>query len=690
MRNNRNFFLVTIFILNGLLAGCGEAGKFTDNPDVIDPPTSGKLTYYKSCDDLLTDIQNALLAQAEATLDSYQCGAEDELYAGGEDVGAVDVAAESDGNATADYTGTNLQEQGVDEADIIKTDGTYLYAATAEGVDVFKAWPVSEFAKIATIGTDAVPTALYLTEARLIVITSMSGNTDGSVAIGMAWDAVDTSLGNTLSQQMTEILFYDVSDPALPTVIKEKNIQGEYVNSRLVDGLIHVVVNAGSPQYSIVYPDELWEARSAACWGDGATSADQARLDQLIAEAKETNRQNIQQLTLSVVLPRVSENATWQTVECTNVAKDDVADEVNFAGVWSSNLEADEAQEKTTFIKGRAQTVYGSTEALYFASTDQTQDATYFHRFAIGDDTLHSYFGSGAVTGYIYSSFAMSEHDGYFRIATTSGESWSWSDEDAVVSNNVYVVDAESTSLPVVGEVTGIAEGEKIYAVRFLGDVGYVVTFEQFDPLFVIDLSDPAAPVIRGELEMPGYSTYLHPLGDGYLIGFGEYVTEYDSGYGTFMEHDGLKLATFDVTNLSAPGLVQEMRIGSGWSKSEAFSNHLAFNFDAETGVLALPVEIYDNTETGDWLGEFQYYGVHLYDISDTGSINTKAEIRLEDGACQPARTVILRDSEESALYVLTPNALSVYDMENYELLDNATLSGEDSCYGYDDVVMTM
>jgi inhibitor of cysteine peptidase len=210
--------------------------------------------------------------------------------------------------------------------------------------------------------------------------------------------------------------------------------------------------------------------------------------------------------------------------------------------------------------------------ALYLASGsyDGTTDIT---KFRI-DGMNIGYAGSGKVKGNLLNQFSMDEFEGNLRVATTVWEE----------GNNLFVLDG---SLNIIGSVTGLAKGETIYSVRFMGDKGYIVTFRTMDPLFVFDLSDPRAPKVTGELKMPGFSNYLHPVGDGLILGIGmetrELIERDAAGNETAVgfRQGGLKISLFDVSDMGKPREITNLVIGESGSYSEALYNHKAVMVDA-------------------------------------------------------------------------------------------------------------
>jgi uncharacterized secreted protein with C-terminal beta-propeller domain len=243
-----------------------------------------------------------------------------------------------------------------------------------------------------------------------------------------------------------------------------------------------------------------------------------------------------------------------------------------------------------------ATTVYASTTGLYVATqrwaeaptganSDPPGMTTAIHKFDISDPLSTQYRGSGAVNGYLFSQWALSEHDGVLRVASTEEPTW-WNPGPREESESfVTTLREQGGALAQVGRVGGLGKGERVYAVRFIGDKGYVVTFRQVDPLYTLDLANPAKPAVLGELKILGYSAYLHPLGEDLLLGVGQDATEEGRIQGT-------QLSVFDVSDLRRPSRLHHWTLGSSWSEAE--SDHHAFLWWPRERLAVLPVNAYD------------------------------------------------------------------------------------------------
>jgi hypothetical protein len=239
--------------------------------------------------------------------------------------------------------------------------------------------------------------------------------------------------------------------------------------------------------------------------------------------------------------------------------------------------------------------VYASPGRMYVATTrwdpaPEEGDArvqpvpasphTLVHAFDLTGDGPARYLVSGSVPGTLLNQFSMSEHEGHLRVATTMQE------DPRAQESAVTVLAEQGGALVPVGSVGGLGRGERIYAVRFAGDTGYVVTFRQVDPLYTLDLRDPTAPKVVGELKILGYSAYLHPIGDGLLIGVGQDATEQGRALGT-------QVSLFDVSDPAAPRRLHQLTLGQGSSAAE--HDHHAFLHWPASGLTVIPFQSYDD-----------------------------------------------------------------------------------------------
>lgn len=434
---------------------------------------------------------------------------------------------------TADHSGTNNQVAGVEEADIVKTDGRFIYAVAGGELLLIDADPT----RLSVLSRTPIPghaTGLFVGDGRVTVVSSEWEWSDTIQPFASEIEPLDSEAPvitatmvdrrwNSTSQVVVSV--FDVADPAAPALVERTELEGTLLAARAIGESVYLVVENG-------------EALQAAVAG--------GPLPAFLAAAS---------MYVSVG------GAEGGLVTVARLSTTDARPGIDDAAV----------------MVGMGSTVYASADAVYVAGTSWGGGAgptTSLMAFSLGDRIEH--LASGSVAGFVPDQFAMDEAaDGTFRIATQTG--W-WGRS---TSSAVYVLGRQGRDLVALGSVTGIAPGEDLKSVRFIGDQAYVVTFLQVDPLFVIDLADPRNPRITGELKIPGFSSYLHPMEDGRLFGIGQ-----GDSWGTG------KLSLFDVSDPAAPAELDAVTLGGSgsWVSSEAAWDHHAFAWFASHGLLAVPV----------------------------------------------------------------------------------------------------
>ncbi|MCA9566378.1 MAG: beta-propeller domain-containing protein [Myxococcales bacterium] len=550
-----------------------------------DPPPeadSAALVRLQSCDELRDHLGDVML---ETALDQLYGWSWRWLEDG-------PVPAPSPGNdGPTDYTTTNVQEEGVDEIDLVKTDGQYLYITADRDLQIVDSWPADEAHLASSLDLGGWASGLFLEGDRLLVVVQPEQsrlNDDG------IWGS-------------TRLLVVDVADRTAPTVLRTIDVEGWMADARMIDGDAFVVMNAWAR-----WPQEVWDLAQTpglpqVDWSLPQDELD-AALDAARADAAELLEPAVRDLAarmeLADVLPQWIDSAGSGEPEtlhaCTDLYRP--AEVTQHATLTVLQLDLDGGEVGATGLLADGWTVYASLTDLYVAQSswwwwgrdDDDALTTQVHRFALTADGAPTYQASGAVPGWVYDQFAMSAWDGHLRIATTDVDWWWGTASGTEGASNLFVLEQQGSELVPVGEVRGIAPGEQIQAVRMLGDRGYIVTYEQIDPLFTLDLSDPTAPALVGELEMPGFSAYLHPYGEDHLLAVGRAGTP--DGQIT-----GLAVNVFDVSDLASPVLTAQGTLeGDGWAWSEALWDHHAFTFHRD--VLSIPAYIdHQDPQTLEW-----------------------------------------------------------------------------------------
>lgn len=469
------------------------------------------------------------------------------------------AASSSAPPAAADFSTTNVQVQGVDEADRIKTDGTYIYQLKPDKLVISRAVPADDMSVVwvQSLAGELIPRDMYVDERTLTVIGSDPEHRD-----------------------TTKIYVYDLTaDRTAMKLSRESVVDGEYVSSRKIGAFVYVVSN--------LYIPDPWRAGERGVSEDAFAPSYRDSAD-----------------------PGGTKRIPWEVIRYVPGFREP-------AYLLVSGIHTADAAEKMSVAAflGASETIYASPEHLYvthtqFAADGDKRTAIYKFRLEAGNA---SFVSEGTVDGALLNQFSLDEHNGYLRVATTTGDVRGIGDRQS--KNHLFVLDE---SLKPAGELRDIAPGERIYSVRFMGDRGYMVTFKKVDPLFVFDLTDPASPKMLGKLKIPGYSDYLHPYDDHHLLGFGKDTVEaYD---GDFAYYQGMKMALFDITDVEHPREKFVEIIGDRGTDSELLSNHKALLFSKEKSLIAFPVTVAEipagtANPTGNVTGEPVFQGLYAYEL---------------------------------------------------------------------------
>ena len=491
-----------------------------------------------------------------------------QVYGGLVKYRAANDAVEATAAQDLGHSTTNIQVQGIDEGDMVKTDGSYLYHIAGNKVLITRAWPASSLEIAQEIQMDGFfPSTLYVDDKYLVVI---GGQTEKSPEApennGCCWPYMPAN---------TRVLVYDLTDKDNIQLSRDFSLDGFTVTSRKKDNYLYLV----NSQYTFRIMED---GQPRLPWYKDSVEG--------------------------------GEETVIGYDEICYFPDGEISDYIMFAAL---DLEGGKL-EVDTYL-GWAQNIYMSHDYLYIALTEGDNCDTSIYRFAV-DGIKMEYKGKGTVSGYPLNQFAMDEHKGHFRIATTEQR------EDGPV-NNVYVLDEK---MNVAGEIRGLAPGETIYAARFMGDMGYLVTFEMMDPLFAIDLSNPKKPKVLGELKIPGFSNYLHPLDDKHLLGIGQDTEISELEGREFVITKGIKLAIFDVSDINSPKEEHAVVLGDSGSWSEAMYDHKAVFF--HKGVLAVPAGL---TKGENWEANLVFQGALFFDIDVEKGIQELGRITHDQNGSQ-------------------------------------------------------
>jgi len=520
-----------------------------------------------------------------------------------------------------DYSGTNVQVAGIDELDTMKTDGAYLYLAGAHDVAIVRGVPAADLAVVARVPaaipvnetvnvSGATVTGLFVVNDRLVIVASSASyypfgilqGRPATIAIG-APALIGPWGGETF------VSVYSIVDPTNPVPLFTTSVSGNAVTGRLIAPYVYLVIN------------------------------------EFVVKVNDT-----------YVIPSTCVNGSCEAVPPESIYYDANANE---AGTFTNLLAMDVdsgSQNLVSVITGYTSTVYMSFDALYLTYTkwDIPASGPVLFGFATAPSsvrtTIHKVHVEGMsmeavahadVPGTLLNQFSLDEKDGYLRVFTTVDH---WSEFSSSQDNNLYILAAD---LRQVASIEGIAPGEYIRSARFMGDRAYLVTFEKTDPLFVIDVSDPTAPRILGELKIPGYSDYLHPLDEDHLLGIGKNTV--NATEGDFSWYQGLKIAVFNVSDVANPVQASEYIVGDRGTNSDVLWDHKAFLSIPSRGLVVLPVDlaIINASQYPDPLppwayGETVWQGAYVLSVSLEGGIGLVGRVTHENGTADPYRGAYL------------------------------------------------
>ena len=489
---------------------------------------------------------------------------------------AAAEGAGSDAGGEVAHSGTNVQVLGVDEPDMVKTDGERI-VVLSEGVLI-----------VADV-TGPEPEVVGRLHLGDFSVQSLFLSGDTVLLFGSAWSPVmplaefDTSIAPIPDSPKVQLIEVDISNE--PEVVRTMNIDGRFVSARMVEDTVRLVLSSGPVGLEWSYPT-----------GSGLR-AERA--------AVEANREIIRNSDVDnwtpfyVVTDAEGEVTAEGTLfDCERANHPEEFSGLDMLSVVTIDVGSGLEVVDATGVLATGDMVYASAESLYVATQswqvwqwgrtgvidDRPQDiSTEIHKFDISSDQAASYRATGRVPGYLLNQFAMDEHEGMLRVASTTSPAWWGSGFES--ESRVTVLEEDDGELAEIGMVDGLGEGEQIYSVRFIDDAAYVVTFRQTDPLYTIDLADPASPRVVGELKILGYSAYLHPVGDGLLLGIGQDAT--DTG-----QVKGTQVSVFDVGDPADPRRIDQFTLSEGTSSQVEYDHH-AFLYWEETGLAMVPIQQY-------------------------------------------------------------------------------------------------
>jgi uncharacterized secreted protein with C-terminal beta-propeller domain len=607
------------------------------------------------------------------------------------------VTTKSQGGA--EYSTTNVQVANVDEPDYLKNDSKYVYIVSQNTLSIIDAYPAEDAKLILKIALDIESQYIqnmFLNEDRLVIF--YNGQSDDEII--PQFDFVPRRSYSSV----THALIVDVSDKENPTILKDYSIDGHFRDARMIGDYAYFVTNSNVdhqyPRLPVIMEDSVRIMTPEAFYFDNVEQFSNFNTltainifdDTINSEtflmgytgsfyvSKDnfylTYQQNMpfgfyenssRDRFFDVVVPLLPKNIQDEIKLIENSELESASAQWNAISelMQKSYNEMDKKSKEELFDKIR--------DALneYDRKIQEDTRKTIIHKISIDEDKIE-YVAKGTVPGRLLNQFSMDENGDRFRVATTN-EIYTQYD-GTVRSNAVYVLDDQ---LEIVGELEDIAPGESIFSARFMGERLYMVTFQQIDPFFVIDLSSDT-PKILGELKIPGFSNYLHPYDEEHIIGVGRDTKEMDNGR---VQQLGIKLALFNVADVNNPKIADEVIIGDSSTQSEALHNHKAFFFDKTRNVLTIPisadVESLDDITSSKMfaLDYNRWSGFYVFDLDKTDGFNAKGTITHSDSnwrhyGMNSARTFYIDD----VLYTASQGFLKMNSFDGLDEINSIKL----------------
>lgn len=561
-------------------------------------------------------LKVASMEELKGIIGDMEAYSRDQIMYGMEEPAAAESSEmKNEAAVSDDFSATNEQVAGVNEADIVKTDGKFIYVASGKSVRIYDAnngKPVltDEIAMSVDSKTGQFVqfSEMYIDEGRLVVLGTRGSFDNWIRPIPEPVEGMESSImpwGGNRSYVWCGV--YSVDGSGKADLLKELELEGSLLSSRKIDNVVYLVANKYMYYYGIDSEGILPMFRDTT----GSDAYLELPLDKVMYYPK-----------------RAASN--YLIVAAVDI-DDAKAPAVIDAYLGSGNL------------------IYMSNNALYVAGQDYNTiwgNITNIAKFSI-DGMKMGFAGGGMVEGSILNQFSMDESDGNLRVATTNWQRQS--------TNALYVLDE---NLNEIGSLENLAPGERIYSVRFMGEKGYIVTFRQIDPLFVLDLSDPEAPRLTGELKVPGFSNYLHPLSEDVLLGIGQDIDEKTG------RQQGIKLSVFDVSDQGKPRELSSLTLGGSGSYAEVLNNHKALMLNLNKDMIAFDAAL-SNIE-GDYAKSY-FYGALIIEVTEEGDIEVLKQISNEGMYGSYAKRVLYIGN---VLYYVLDENIRAFDMDTFSEIE--------------------
>jgi uncharacterized secreted protein with C-terminal beta-propeller domain len=605
---------------------------------------AGALQPFGSCDNVLKYfkdqapdylIQRAGGMVASRTTDAGPPGAERAAPKVGRAADSSGTTTQS-GSAPPEHSTTNVQEAGVDEPDIVKTDGMRIVAVAQARVHLI-AVNGGTMSLRSTL-PDPMVRNVFLSGDRVLVFSSQT--------------VKPSEPGSSRAGQQAELSMYDISNLSNPQHLASLTIDGDVLDARLVGSQVRVAtvsapdVDAPSPVYS---PD-----------------------GEISQKSKDELRTAIAKTTVDNWIPAYTlrdgagaQVANGRLVDCADLAHPEKFSGLDTLAVSSFDIGSSLQSRNTVGVIAGGQQIYATDTATYVSTTDWSRDGsaaeTSLHKFSTTPSGATTYQGSGEVPGTLLNQYAMSEYDGVLRVASTVSERRGWVNSRQATEGLVTTLAEQDGALRQLGQVGGLGrqDNESIRAVRFIGELGYIVTFRQTDPLYVLDLRNPASPKVLGELKIPGYSGYLHPIGENLLLGVGQ--SGLDSSTPTPSRRSGqigLQFSLFDISDPASPRRIDTQTYGGGSAAAEF--DPKAFLYWQPRNLIIAPTNLH-----GDYRGHGAFSGLVLLRANQDGLVEL-GRIATSQAYGSVNRSVVIGDT----IYTLSDLALQANSIDTHREID--------------------
>jgi uncharacterized secreted protein with C-terminal beta-propeller domain len=530
---------------------------------------------------------------------------------------SADISVES---RSSDYSKTNIQVEEVDEADIVKNDGKYIYVVSGNKVAVIDAHPADKMKIISEINFSTSITNIFLNEDKLVALS----NYYNYLPVADCLSGLECGRGN--SQYFTQAYIYNIKNKENPVLERNISISGNYVDSRMIGDYVYLIANKyisnfQEPELPIYYADGVRtlipaekinyfdyedSSRTFTTIASIDLQKDEMQTEVYLTGSASTvyvsinniyltytkrisNKEHFEKIVKEVLIPLLPSSEKEKIGEVMKSEKPYYEISNNVNKIFYNYIESLSPETQSDFNKKLI------NETLKFEEKIQKEtEKTVIHKIGIDKEKI-KYKGVGEVGGHALNQFSMDEFEGKFRIATTTGEVFYGNS-----LNHLFVLDE---NLNQIGSVEDLAKGEKIYSARFVGERAYIVTFKKVDPLFVIDLRNPSEPKVLGYLKIPGYSDYLHPYDENHVIGIGKEAVdasaeEIANRNLDFAWYQGLKISLFDIIDVEHPKEKAKIVIGDRGTESNALYDYKAFLFDKDKDLLVIPIALSEINKT--------------------------------------------------------------------------------------------